>query len=139
MKRRLQEQEVLTPEIKSEYWHNFFNANEKRAQKFFGQLQADCSSLYIKKMHDVFDTAKSYFQEADLLKIHNTMKGISFALVCSTSFSHMQYQIKEKIYVNLSFSSVLYSSRKKLVNQKEVCRNWSISPVEFSPITLLIS
>lgn len=79
--RSLQEREVLTSKIISEYWNNFWNTNEIRAQDFFHQLHDDCEDIYLEKMEQIFDDAESHFEESDLQKIHCTAKDISLAQV----------------------------------------------------------
>lgn len=87
------EVQTFTNTITSEYNSNFCQTNEKRVDTFFKQLRADSCKMYSEKMQSVFDVAKSYFEETDLLKIHDIAKDISMALVCF----HFTYRMSQKI------------------------------------------
>lgn len=72
--------------------------NENKAQTFFDQLRTDILKIYSEKMQKALDSAKHYLEESDLLKIHNTTKDTSVALVRLTFFCfELMYSSNAKI------------------------------------------
>lgn len=76
-----QEMQALIDTIASEYSGNFCRVNERRVETFFNQLRADCLKLYSQNIQTIFDAAKSYFEDADLQKLHHKEKKKTFAQV----------------------------------------------------------
>lgn len=80
--RTVQERDILTNKIITEYSNKFFKINEKRTYGFFNKLREECYTLYYEKMQNIFEVAKSHFEDTDLEEIFDTVRDESLAMVC---------------------------------------------------------